>query len=282
VTQALLILNSDGPFTSLRGVSLDSASVRPVLDGAVARGVLWQAAPGRFLLEVPDVARYLVEDGRRIVIEPLPQADEVQVARFLYMTPLAALYFQRGVPAFHAAAVVGPDGAVLLAGDSGAGKSTLLAALLQRGWRLLADELSAVDVDARGKPTVLPTSAELVLWPDAKERLKMDAEPEFARARFVDTPQPLHAIWWLSVHNKDEVEAQDLEGTERFRALATLTYNTHIAEALLDRASLLRCAAALADVPMRRLRRPRGQWSVDELAERVMNKSQDCTPAAGL
>ena len=72
------------------------------LAAASHSGVLWRAAPGRLLLEVPDVARYLVSDGNLVEIEPCGAVAE-EVQRFLRMTPTAALYLQCGIPVLHAA-----------------------------------------------------------------------------------------------------------------------------------------------------------------------------------
>ena len=48
----------------------------------------------------------------------------------------------------HAACVARDDRAVILPAPPGSGKSTLCAALVNRGWRLLGDELTLVDFDA--------------------------------------------------------------------------------------------------------------------------------------
>lgn len=178
----------------LIGVEIKTASVPSVLDGATTRGVLWQAAPGRFLLDVPDVARYLVEDGNRIAIEPSPQADESGVGSFLRMTPLAALLFQRGIPAFHAASVANRHGAVLLAGDSGAGKSTLLAALMKRGWTMLADDLAMVDLDEQGNPVVFPTCQDILLRHDAMEKMGIAAQQPNHVLRYDKVRQSISAV----------------------------------------------------------------------------------------
>ena len=89
----------------LTGVQIENIPVPLALKGTLAHGVLWQAAPGRFLLDLPELARYLVEQGKRICIDPSPSAADSDVLRFLRMTPLAALFSQRGILAFHAAAV---------------------------------------------------------------------------------------------------------------------------------------------------------------------------------
>jgi hypothetical protein len=259
------------------------ASVAPTLGDATACGVLWQAAPGRFLLDVPDVARYLVSDGAVITIDRAPAARDQDVTHFLNMTPLAALLFQRGQLALHAAAVSPPSprqgeegrgdevGAILIAGDSGAGKSTLLAALLQRGWTMMCDDLAPVQVTESGQVMIYPTAGDVRLWQDAREKLGFDQSSIVLTAFEVSAPQPLRAIHWLSIHYKDDVELDELAGAERFRAIGLLTYNSHIADALFDRAVYLRCATAVAQMaPMYRLRRPRGRWSVADLADRVV------------
>lgn len=259
----------------LSGVGIKTAAIPPVLNGVTARGVLWQAAPGRFLLDVPEVSRYLVEDGSLVTMEPMPQADKDKVNRFFQMTPLAALLFQRGITTFHAAAAAGPQGAVLLAGDSSAGKSTLLMELLKRGWRMLSDDLSVVALNENGVPNVLPTFPDVVLWRDTLDKFNRENTGKYRQTvsmeeQFTNVPQRLKAIYRLSVHNKNEIEISSMEGVDRFSSLSKLLYNTRIADALLDRAVYMRAAAAIArSVSMQTLLRPKGRWSSEELADMV-------------
>jgi hypothetical protein len=250
------------------------------LEGEAERGVLWQAAKGRFLLEVPSVARYLAEHGRRIDIEPFPGAQSEEIVRFLRMTPLAAALYQRGILALHAAAVTRGNGAILLAGDSGAGKSALLAALVSQGWTLLSDDLSVLECDAAANLLVWPTFREMTLWQDTLDQLPPamgDNRVHTGQGRylvpaehFASTPLPLRRIYWLSVYTGMELEVSEVTGTGRFQALSVLGYNSHIADALLERTAYFRLASVLARrTPIRRLRRPRGRWTLDELAALV-------------
>ncbi len=273
----------------LTDLQIESAPVPPALNDATARGVLWQAAPNRFLLDAPDVARYLVEDGHRLIIERAHHANEADVIRLARTTPLAALLYQRGMFAFHAAAVSpNPSGlrdpkGLILAGDSGAGKSTLLAALLQNGWQMLSDELAIVSLDEEGKPIVFPTHPEVLLWNDATEKLNLHGKTSRvletrevypASNQFAASPLLLRAIYWLTVHNGEKIETEQIRGQKFFQAINTLLYNSHIADALLDRASHFRLAFALTQtISLHRLKRPQGQWSVEELVDQIQ-KSQ--------
>ena len=105
----------------------------PVADGRRRGNRAWEAAPGAFLMTVDDQARYLVADGRDVLIEPLG-GSEREMGAFLIGPPFAALLQQRGLTTLQAGAVEAESGAVLFAGLKGAGKSTLLGALVERGY----------------------------------------------------------------------------------------------------------------------------------------------------
>jgi hypothetical protein len=264
----------------LSKISVYSTSVPTVLECATTSGVLWQASAGKFLLDVPGVARYLVEAGQTISIERVPDADETAVVNFLRMAPLSALLNQRGILTFHAAAVANDQGAILLAGDSGCGKSTLLTELLLRGWKMLADELAAVVIDGQGRVMVPPIYPEIALWPDATNLFKKNADTLLMHdvnrrqltllEQFSSIPQRLRAIYWMSVQSNREVELIELSGVARFRAVRLLSYNSHITEALFDNSAFMRSMTATTQTAkVFCLRRPRGRSSVSDLANTI-------------
>jgi hypothetical protein len=100
-------------------------------------------------------------------------------ARYLLEAPATALLSRRRWQILHAAAVVGPRGAVVIRGGPGAGKSTLAAALAREGLSVLADESLLV---AREDPEDLAAGVrDLTLLPDGAELLGLldRTEPAF-------------------------------------------------------------------------------------------------------
>ena len=154
-------------------VVIRSGVIPEVLDGAVACGPTWQLSGETLLLEIPDVARFLICGGREIVYQPLGRCEASDLTVFLAGPAMALLLELGGRTVFRASAVEVNGKAVLFCGPSGSGKSTLAAALAQRGYRVLLDDVCAPSLGS--PPLVQPDAAWLKLWSHAIGRL--GAEP---------------------------------------------------------------------------------------------------------
>ncbi len=270
----------------LNDVRIEYRAVQRNLEGATATGVLWQAAPGRFLLEAPGVARFLVTGGIEIAIDAEREAPSVRVAGFLRMAPLAALLYQRGILACHAAAVSAPGGAVLIAGVSAAGKSSVAASLVDRGCDFLADDLVGIDLDAEGRPVAHATEREIALWPDAVAQLFPAKRPEWASpldpsesglqhfavaGRSSAVPVPLRAVYYLASQESSVMRRQDSGSVSRFELVTRMCFNSRVADTLLDHTLFLRLAGAITcQVAVKHIVRSRVPWQAGSIADRIL------------
>jgi hypothetical protein len=95
-----------------------------------------------FDFTMPGLARYTVNDRRRITLTPDKSASEEDIAAMLIATVLPALLWSRGEVVLHAAAAsrsaTGPGW--LLLGDSGSGKSTRLLRAIGAGALAIGDD----------------------------------------------------------------------------------------------------------------------------------------------
>lgn len=154
-------------------VTVRKSQVPMALEGAVASGPTWQIADDRFLLRIPDVARFLLTGGHDIAFEPEADTPPRDIAIFIIGTAFGILLHQREQIVLHASAVRVNGKAVLFCGPSGAGKSTIAAALGQRGYPLLNDDLCAVTATGRGGPMVHSDGRQLKLWEHSIEKLDL-------------------------------------------------------------------------------------------------------------
>ena len=116
------------------------------------------------LLRILDVGRFLITSGRTIAIEPAPRVNAEKMRQYLLGSAMGALLHQRGFLPIHGSAILGPTGATIICGRRGYGKSTTAAALGQRGYPVICDDVSALRVegedlvvfrDKQGRPGLL-------------------------------------------------------------------------------------------------------------------------------
>jgi hypothetical protein len=214
----------------------------------------YEVRPGLFRLDVPGVARYRVEDGRRIFIEPRLGVSVEQVRLFLLGSVMGALLYQRGFFPLHGSAVETQWGAMIFVGNQGAGKSTLAAQFLKKGYRVLSDDVCAVAPAPDGF-RVLPALAQFRLCADAFERFGPTAAARFDVDKFVvpmgesycPDPVPLAAIHILADHDEEFPKFQIVRGFSRVQRLLENLYRPHYLMGQETQRDLMRLAGQIAE-----------------------------------
>ena len=238
-----------------------------------------QSIEGEFWLNVEGVARYWIRNGREIVIEPYPEADEESIRVYLLGSAIGALLFQRGLLLIHGNAIEVNGACAICVGDSGAGKSTLAAAFLQNGYRLLADDV--VPVTADGLAT--PGFPRIKLWGDAARQLGIETAglrrimPDMDKynvplgERYCDTPLPIKWLYVLESVNED-FNCIPYEGMARFEPLHENTYRVHFLEAMALKPQHLQQVSKLAgNIRMAKIQRPQSGFRINELVQFILD-----------
>jgi len=245
-----------------------------------SKGVRFQAGPGEFLLHVVKVARYYVQDGRRVTIMPEAGAGGDEILLFLMGSVMGALLHQRNVLVLHASAIAVHGESVIFAGPSGIGKSTLAAGLNQRGYPFLADDVCAI-ATANGRPAVISGFPRLKLWADVLKKLQTDKD-ELKSVRWgkdlekyflpidciQDTPVPIKSVFVLSTTNTDKMEIAVLQGAEKIGPLINNTYRLRFLEGLGGKKDHFeQCASVAASSAVYRTLRPDKGFLLKELMD---------------
>ena len=241
-------------------------------------GLVW-ITPGRFWLAADDVARYYVEDGRRIVVEPAG-GNAQAIGLFLIDPVLAAVLMQRGVVPLHASAIAAGTGAVLFLGHSRTGKSSLLAAFAKRGYGMLADDVTGVVV-RDGRAVAQPafpnmrlrarTLDALALRTRAGDRVQAGSNKYWMQpCGFQRDPLSVRACFALAIGPRIAVAGVNRQAA--FRLLAEHTYRNHRLPGSGLEATHFRTIAHVArSLPVFQLRRPVSPALIDALADQVEN-----------
>ncbi len=228
------------------------------LNGSALTGNGFQANEEQLLLQIVGVGRFLVRNGREVLVEPAESADAREVRLYLLGSVLCAVLNQRGIWPLHASSVVTAEGAVLFCGRSGSGKSTLLNFLMEHGHQALTDDLAAIIPDALGRPMVLPGIPRLKLWSDAAnyfghqpEELQMlrPGEEKYdvpSQSWFGALAAPIARVYVLDATAEGPLAITRLSAMEGLSALLNHTYRAAFTERLRQRVPHLQTAALVA------------------------------------
>jgi hypothetical protein len=237
------------------------------------------------LFRVPDVARYLVEEGRRVLIEPLHDASSLEVRAYLLGTALGALLHQRRMIPLHVSVVASPRGLLAFSGPSGAGKSTIAAALhLEHGWPILTDDLAVMDGPSDA-PRLRFGVRRLRLWKDAIAELGVTSEP---KSRVIDREDKfqfdlveevaagrdhtLRAIFLLA--NSAPFSVAPIRGGPALIAFGHCIYRPGLAALFNDMNGVLSALAGASNaVQINTLNRPIPDLSASQVASRIVEWS---------
>ncbi len=241
----------------------------------------WMSGGDGFVLDVPEVARFLVRDGREIWIDAASDPAIEDIAAYLMGSAFAALLQQRHLLTLHASAIDTPQGAVLFIGRSGAGKSTLLAAMLGRGYAMLTDDICALDPSNPGAPVVVPAFPSLRLMQTSLDALGKTSDGLTAlradKAKFLlpgqpfcDQPRPFHRAFLLVPRARGPIEVFPLSQTDQFETLGQYTFrrNYYKGHGSADFAFQAISALARRDA-LFRIVRPESGLRINELADLV-------------
>ncbi len=122
-------------------------------------------------LNLSDIASFRVSDGNKISIHrENNKVSDNDLRTFLLGSIFGGILIQRDMLVLHANALSKNGKAILFMGHSGDGKSTLAYSLIRKGWKLLSDDLVAVN----SKLEVLPGIPRIKLWQDSINQFGLD------------------------------------------------------------------------------------------------------------
>ena len=269
------------PSSSPPDVQVTLGYVKPVCPVLTDDGCAFWARPGEAKLFYDGVGAFHVINGSQIIVDPADGVDEREIRFFILGPAMAMLLHQRGLLAIHANAVEIDGVAALFTGFSGRGKSTLAAFLCSRGHRLVADDISPIDVSTASQPIVLPGIPQIRLLPESIRTLgqptsgpaihpRTDKQAWRVRSGVSAAPVPLDRIYILT--DSDALHIERLRPNAGFGQLVASTYP--IAARLMEadgtaKQHFRQCVALARRVRVCRLHRPRSLALLPELARMI-------------
>lgn len=245
--------------------------------------------PNKVLLIIPDVAKFLITNGNSIIIDTYDDVDEVTLKLFVLGSCMGAVLIQRGMIPIHGSALYYKNRGILVVGDSGAGKSTLACALINRGAKLVSDDvISVIKVD--NQYFAVPS---VPLQKLSRESMTKDDLSEFVHREvpytdqnrkkyyvirdnvFYDNVIPIDNIFNIVQSDSEEVNIRDVSGSRKLKVLLNNIYRYEFVDGLKMHAKCFEmCSGISSQSNVHVIERPRQGITVQqqiENIEQVMN-----------
>jgi hypothetical protein len=265
-------------------VTIRFGKVPEQLPGALkAEGILYQINKDSLLLKIPNVGKYLIKDGKEIVIEKYNGVTEDELCLFTINTPIGALLHQRGFFPLHASAVEIDDACVVFTGVSGAGKSSILTAFQKHGYRILTEEICSISLSENNIPYVHPGAAYTYLWSDVLAYFDIDSSklkhrpnnPEKYKLpldeNFCDKRLPLKRIYILNTHNSPDIKIEELKGQDKILPIKNNSYRKRIGTSITNPIESFSNYSNIGKhVIIKQISRPKSKLCVEEIYESII------------
>ncbi len=244
------------------------------------------AANGVFVLVIAEVAKFKIESGRTITVDPEPEVPERNIRLYLLGSAFGVLLHQRGLLPLHANAIEIGSRAVLFMGASGEGKSTLASWFNDRGYVVVADDVCVVRLTTDGRAYASHGQQRLRLWKEALESSgrnpsnyarsfvgrddidKFDVPFELQQRQVEDCE--LAGIYVLGT--ADQFSIERLWGLQATEAIFAHTYRGFYVNELGSQRQHWQSAVALVQrIPIFRIDRPRDLALMDEHGGRILD-----------
>jgi hypothetical protein len=263
-------------------VTIRMGKIPESLHEPLGKGLRFQANVDEFLLRLDGLAGFHVASGRTVMVEPYADPADPEIRLYLLGSVFSALLQQRGYLALHGSAIEMRGSGILFAGERGAGKSTLAAAFHDKGYRILADDVCAIQCGRNSAPSIVPSFPGLKLWRDSVEKLGKDAgslvpvkrDTEKYRVgtenRYSGESAVLSEIYVLGSHDSAAIAIREQEGVTALEALIKSTYRYRYLRGQGLRALHFRqCAAVAGKVKVYEVLRPADSFRLSDLATAI-------------
>jgi hypothetical protein len=265
-------------------VSVFYGNMPKQIDGYIIKNKYFELSKREFYLNIKGIASYYVADGSTIIVKSELGSSLEDIKIFLIGTCFGMLLKQRNTIAIHGGTVVVDGKGIIVTGHTGAGKSTLVSAFRNEGHAFLADDVSALGIDIDKNIIIHPTYPQQKLCKDAMDKMGYDTDnflqidsyrDKYAiplETNFADFPVLLKAIYEVNIGQGDKVEFEEILGFEKMRLILRNIYRIEVFNDIgLEVEYFKQCIEIAKTVPVYRIKRPKGRFTVKEQTILIKN-----------
>lgn len=270
-------------------VTIQYADMTNKIEQEINQGVYVGNLNDEFWFAIKNVGIYRICGGNKIFIEQ-KGGSEQNIRTFLLGSAFGCLLIQRNIVAIHGGTILVNNKGLIITGDTGAGKSTLASAFRINGYKFLADDVSATDINCYGDIIVNPAYPQQKLCKDAaikfglkiSELIKIDEDREKyvipSHTNFIDEPRRLCYIAEVKIKeneikNDDRVTIEEVTGVEKLNLIMKNIYRIEIANMIgIEGKYFSKIVNIAKQINYYRIIRPKNSFTVNEQIKLIISQ----------
>jgi len=244
-----LNIESEFPFQGIKipekgffDIDVIKTSIPDHLESIEHKSVSFESNDKQFLLRIHNVATFLIENGKKVSIDPSPNAENREIELFFMGSAMAVILMQKGIVPFHGSAFEKNGKCIIISGHSGAGKSSLLRYFISEGYKALTDDVCALSVK-NDKVILSPSYPSSKIWSDVMTAFNLEQNenkqirPNINKYQqsflenFYNKPLEVDSIYILRNKMTEVFELEEIKGFEKFKELKANLYRPKFPEA---------------------------------------------------
>lgn len=228
---------------------------------------------------------FLVENGNRVFAAPYKNVSNSLLSAFIIGWCINFIMYQRGSIGIHCSALCKEDLSFFVSGCSGSGKSTTAMALINTGYKYMADDLAFISSKNNyliypGLPlqkmckdvAVSVTDTEKLLYID---ELK-DKYAKIDKSCFNPSPVKLSAFFHLEVCDSDIIEHKTITGFNKVRFLLNSIFMSDMFGTMECPTDIkAECLRLAGKIPVIQIKRPKNKNTTDEICAIITKYLED-------
>jgi len=239
-----------------------------------------EASPNQCRVSYDSYGTFLVEDGNKILFDS--ESDDAMAKRetrhLLETQILALLLHQRGRLVLHGSAVSVNGNTAIFIGPSGVGKSTIAAAVHEKGYEVLEDDVISIRFDG-GVPIIDSGIPVLRLPTDTVDDLELDSsnlqDDKLSKNKnflqFNISPKEHELDRCYTVTTGDDFNVSKIKTASTVLQLISNTYvKNYLTETESQSSNFTQCSTVAENVSFRMLSRPKEMDNLKTYANKVI------------
>lgn len=240
---------------------------------------------GKFTLTVKDIAKYSVYDGKLINIEYSNNATPDEINLYLLGSCFGIVLYHRGYLPLHASAIETDKGCVFFSGDSGMGKSTTLKSFIKKGYKMVSDDVAALEFNKNEEINIYPSFPRTKMWKDAADKLNIDTKKlnritkdlekysvPINSEMFSNSVLKPYIFYEINKTDKSNIYIEEITGMDKIGLLLKNTYRSFYLEYLNNKKEHFNQISQLAQkIKIKRIFRPENVDTLEEITKILEN-----------